>query len=107
MDPEDAIALNNKGLVEEKLGYKEKSKLSFDRSNELVGYEPERNLPGQASSKKQIPNPKSLESGLGSKSEELNESRDPETRWEVIKTVFTKEGFKDFVKFSGELIRGK
>ena len=111
LDPEDAIALNNKGLVEEKLGYKEKSKLSFDRSNELVGYEPERNLPGQASSKKQIPNHKnqisSLQEQESSGANKISESRDPETRWEVIKTVFTKEGFKDFMKFSTGLVKGK
>lgn len=40
MDPEDAVSYNNKGIVEEKLGYKERSKKSFDKADKLVGYQP-------------------------------------------------------------------
>ncbi|MDX5477739.1 MAG: tetratricopeptide repeat protein, partial [Cyclobacteriaceae bacterium] len=42
LDPEDAVAYNNKGLVEEKLGYRDQSKKSFEKADELVGYEPNR-----------------------------------------------------------------
>src|SRR5690606_3882624 len=38
IDPEDAIAHNNKGMVEEKLGFQEKSKQSFKKADDLVGY---------------------------------------------------------------------
>lgn len=95
LDPEDAIALNNKGLVEEKLGYQERAKRSFDQSNKLVGYEPEGtsgSRAGNANSRSQIPNPKT------------EATTQPTTRWEVVKSVFTKEGFKDFLKFSKGLI---
>lgn len=37
LDPEDAISLNNKGLVEEKLGYAERAKASFVKADELQG----------------------------------------------------------------------
>lgn len=98
MDPEDAIALNNKGLVEEKLGYKERSKKSFDRSNQALGYKPRENFNDQS------PKSKSEEPSITS---EIVNPKSPETRWEVVKTLFTKEGFKDFVSFSGGLLRGK
>ncbi|MCE7995513.1 MAG: tetratricopeptide repeat protein [Roseivirga sp.] len=97
LDPEDAIALNNRGLVEEKLGYKDKANKSFDQSNKLVGYEPKgtSNSIAQGSNVDlQIPN---------SNDEATTDA--PTTRWEVVKSVFTKEGFRDFVKFSAGLIK--
>lgn len=84
LDPEDAIALNNKGLIEEKLGYQERSKKSFDQSNKIIGYEPKE---GEQAS---LPT-----SGIPKK-----ESQEILTRWKVIKSVFTKEGFKDFSQFT-------
>lgn len=84
LDPEDAIALNNKGLIEEKLGYQERSKKSFDQSNKIIGYEPKEE--GQA------PPPRS--------SVPKKESQEILTRWKVIKSIFTKEGFKDFSQFT-------
>ncbi len=81
LDPEDAISLNNKGLIEEKLGYVERSKKSFDQSNKIVGYQPP-----EDENKKEI-------------KEQVSESQ-PQTRIDVIKSIFTKEGFKDFSEFS-------
>jgi len=95
LDPEDAIALNNRGLVEEKLGYKERSKKSFDQSNELVGYDPDE----QAGDKPQISKPKSQKA--------ISEIAPPTTRWSVIKSVFTKEGFSDFLSFYKDKIKPK
>jgi tetratricopeptide (TPR) repeat protein len=98
LDPEDAIALNNKGLVEEKLGYQDRAKKSFDQSNKLVGYKPEGALgseAGNTNSSSQIPNPKTVA------------TTQPTTRWEAVKSVFTKEGFKDFLRFSKGLISSK
>jgi tetratricopeptide (TPR) repeat protein len=90
LDPEDAIALNNKGLIEEKLGYKERANKSFDKSNTIVGYDP---------SKKSLePNP------ISAKPSAINEEAiKPQTRVAVIKSVFTKDGFKDFVSFTKSL----
>lgn len=99
LDPEDAIALNNRGLVEEKLGYKEKAEKSFDQSNKLVGYEPK----GDSSSKGQTLKPNN--EIPNSKIEKATLPTQPTTRWSVMKSVFTKEGFKDFLKFSVGLIK--
>src|SRR5690606_27237036 len=43
LDPEDAVSHNNKGLVEEKMGYQAKSKKSFEKADDLVGYKPKEN----------------------------------------------------------------
>lgn len=108
LDPEDAIALNNKGLVEEKMGYKEQSKQSFDKSNKLVGYEPK----DETNSKGEILNPKFQKTNSRGQTSNFNSQEgqtktmpQPPTKWQVIKSVFTKDGFKDFVKFSTRLIR--
>ncbi|OEK04654.1 tetratricopeptide repeat protein [Roseivirga misakiensis] len=88
LDPEDAIALNNKGLVEEKLGYAEKAKKSFDKSNDLVGYKPD--------VKEELkPTPK------------VETSASPTTKADVFKTLLTKDGLKDFGKFTVNLFKGK
>ena len=44
LDPNDAIALNNKGLVEEKLGYMEKSQKSFNQADEIEGIDLEKEI---------------------------------------------------------------
>ena len=44
LDPDDAIALNNKGLVEEKLGYFTKAQQSFKVSDELQGIDLEKEI---------------------------------------------------------------
>lgn len=103
LDPEDAIALNNRGLVEEKLGYKEKAKKSFDQSNKLVGYEPkEASQPDDQTPGSQKASTK--DTG-GITAADGTSSNQPTTRWEVVKSVFTKDGFKDFVSFSKGLIK--
>lgn len=87
LDPEDAIALNNRGLVEEKLGYAERAKMSFQKSNDLVGYQPK--TAGEIDLKTNKPE----SSALNSKSD-------------VVKSLLTKEGLKDFGKFTANLLKG-
>lgn len=41
LDPEDATILNNLGLAEQKLGYTQRSREFFKKSNELIGYKEE------------------------------------------------------------------
>jgi Flp pilus assembly protein TadD len=81
LDPEDEIAYNNKGLIEEKLGYKEKAEKSFQKSNKIVGYEPK----------------------SGDRIDTSNKSRIVETKLGVIKSLTTKHGFNDFLRFSKNL----
>ncbi len=89
LDPEDAIALNNKGLVEEKMGYQDKAKQSFDKSNELVGYKPE-----------------VKENTVKPTAKEAETTSAKPSRMKVIKSVFTKEGFEEFKEFSINLLTG-
>ena len=91
LDPYDAIALNNKGLIEEKLGYKDKSRQSFGQSNNLVGYDPTKPKP--------LPKVESEQPKFT--------PTDPTDRWDIVKSVFTKDGFKDFAKFTKGLVKGK
>ena len=44
LDPEDAIAHNNKGLVEEKLGYLERAQRSFNQADEIQGIDLEKEI---------------------------------------------------------------
>ncbi|MFY0591998.1 tetratricopeptide repeat protein [Roseivirga sp.] len=88
LDPEDAIAINNRGLVEEKLGYAERAKKSFEKSNDLVGYKPD--------VEKEIkPEPK------------IEPPKASATKAEVLKTLLTKDGLKDFGKFTANLFKPK
>ncbi|MCE2777491.1 MAG: tetratricopeptide repeat protein [Algoriphagus sp.] len=42
LDPEDAVAYNNLGLVEEKMGRKEKAQQNFTKADALSGYPPKK-----------------------------------------------------------------
>jgi tetratricopeptide (TPR) repeat protein len=80
LDPEDAIAFNNLGLAQEQKGYRDKAARSFERSNELIGYDPLR--------RQQESN-----AGGGSSSGSGSGGR-------VARDVFTKkESFRDFLRF--------
>lgn len=86
LDPEDEIAYNNKGLIEEKLGYKEKAEKSFKKSNKIVGYEPK----------------------SGERIETKEKPKKIETKMDVIKSLTTRNGLKDFLSFSKDLFtKGK
>ncbi len=92
LDPEDAIALNNKGLIEEKIGRQQASKESFKQSNELIGYEPksESNVDNQQLNKSQTIQRQSFE-----------------TKADIFKSLLTKDGFSDFLKFTKDIFRKK
>jgi len=93
LDPEDAISLNNKGLIEEKMGRKKASIESYNKSNQIVGYDPEQTDLSQYDSQE------TKAAGQAPKA--------PETRTEVFRSIFTKEGFKDFWRFSKGLFMKK
>jgi len=88
LDPDDEISFNNKGIIEEKLGYKEKANKSFAKSNKLVGYEL-----------------KSIEKNEGVEKKNIHNS--PQTKKEIIRSLTTKKGMKDFLQFTTKLFRGK
>lgn len=88
LDPEDAIAYNNLGLVQESKGFMKQAQKSFDESNRIIGYSPkkfdEHNL--------QVDEPNKKET----EQHEINNT----TGKSVLKSVFTsKKGFNEFVSF--------
>jgi tetratricopeptide (TPR) repeat protein len=93
LDPEDAIALNNKGLIEEKLGRKQAAIDSFNQSNKQIGYAPEKKDMQQFDSQAAEHN--------------SQEPAAPSTRMEVVKSLFTRAGFKEFIDFAAITLRLK
>jgi Flp pilus assembly protein TadD len=113
LDPEDAIAYNNLGLVQETKGFRVQAQKSFEKSNELIGYNPNRFDEGVL--KKEVPEKKSVETDKkeeyateaiqtatesnSSAQVQSEESINP-SKGQIAKNVFTsRSGFKDFWKF--------
>ncbi len=113
LDPEDAIAYNNLGLVQETKGYRVQAQKSFEKSNELIGYNPNRFDEGAL--KKETP--KKVNSEVDKKDQQTTETIQPVTesntsvqikseesanpsKGQIAKSVFTsRSGFKDFWQF--------
>lgn len=109
LDPDDAIAYNNLGLAQENKGFRKKAEKSFQRSNELIGYNPKKF--DEASIDQQIENQK--ENGeekrnrlntdqplLNSETQSAELVEQPVTKTAVAKGVFTtKKGFSEFIRF--------
>ena len=87
LDPKDSIAYNNMGLVQEQLGYQKESQKSFEKSNNIIGYNPKRFDEGEL--KTEAPT-------------ETIEEEPSISKKEVVKDVFTKRSaFKEFLSFIG------
>ena len=82
LDPDDAIAHNNLGLLQEQLSYKSEAEKSFDRSNKILGYNPSRyDAARDTVSKEPV-------------------KKDTGGKADIAKLVFTKKSvFKEFVAF--------
>jgi tetratricopeptide (TPR) repeat protein len=98
LDPEDAISYNNKGLVEEKLGYYNRSKESFRKADALA----------------EGRNPDEEKEASYNKPEEVSPELKRKIRYPIKdyykwgKRAFsTKEGFKDFISFTIDILKGK
>lgn len=104
LDPEDAVSYNNKGLVEEKLGFAERSKKSFEKSDGLVGYNPQKS----ADSPAPITNDAAPDMSLSSS--ELEESKKVSSGyfWTTLKSLITDPKTRgEFGKFLKEFFSGK
>lgn len=118
LDPEDAIALNNLGMLEEKKGNLKKAKQHFDKSDELEGVDLSKiNLDGEAQKnggtslnqtdgKKEVLNLSELrqkqneQSSAEKKQDVVIKEAPQKTIWQIIKGVFTdKTQFQEFVRF--------
>lgn len=93
LDPEDEIAYNNLGLLQEQKGNFREAKKSFNESNKIIGYDPEKRQEKQ--------DDKTLDSLTKDEKTYLNS-------WELIKGIFTsKEVRKEYFKFLGNFLRNK
>ncbi|VAW29364.1 hypothetical protein MNBD_BACTEROID06-945 [hydrothermal vent metagenome] len=90
IDPEDAITHNNKGVLEEKLGFAEQAQQSFTTSNQIQGVDLDKELAKiNVSDYPPITLPKVEPEKLSIIS-----------YISVIKTIFsTKKGFNEFINF--------
>jgi tetratricopeptide (TPR) repeat protein len=97
LDPEDAVAYNNLGLVEEKLGRMEKAKDNFEKADSLSGYPPKKEVETAPTA---LPNPSEKSKATRP---EYHSSKSTLTFGhflEVIQGVFTKTTVrKEFATF--------
>lgn len=115
LDPEDAVSLNNLGLLEEKKGRIDAAKEKFKRADELSGVESSNfekpDIKGALEEwKKQEKEKEEQEKQAKQQEEETTKNvtsvkaeaikPEPKHYWEIIKQVFTqKEVFREFVDF--------
>lgn len=109
LDPEDAIAYNNLGLAQESKGFRAHAEKSYQQSNKLIGYNPNRfdegeiKEPQTTEQKKDQTETESHEEKIIAQTEtensDVTEIKNP-TKGEIAKGVFTsKSGFREFLKF--------
>lgn len=91
LDPDDAIAHNNLGLLEEKVGYEEQSKRRFEIADSLVK---DGNVDGRKDQE-------ILGTALEGRNiqKEIDEAKNEDSIWSVMKSLNSKEGRSSFVKF--------
>lgn len=106
LDPEDAIAHNNLGLLEEKLGYVEASRKRFERADKLIKLE--NKLMDKIDELEGKPDPKNQKDEAPRKSEASQtntrevKSSGKSSKSQVIKDVFIKKStLKEFLRFIG------
>jgi tetratricopeptide (TPR) repeat protein len=93
LDPEDAVAYNNLGMLEEQLGYKKQAEDSFKKADELAELLADNNI--------------TLESETEIKTSEthrenthISKEESPATTIGILKNIVSsKQGFKEFIKF--------
>lgn len=93
LDPEDAIAHNNLGLAQESKGFRAMAEKNYQKSNELIGYNPRRFDEGA---------PVTASANPVQETEPKNHSVSVETPTgkSVAKSVLTtRSGFRDFLRF--------
>lgn len=90
LDPEDAIAHNNLGLLEEKLGYTKQSQKNFERADILhqgqIDGRTEQGIEGLALKSRNI-------------QKEIEDAKEKLSYSKVLLSIFSKSGFQSFVKF--------
>ena len=95
LDPEDAIAHNNLGLLEEQLGYRSQAKKRFDIADELAGILKERGIAWE-----EAPPTTEAETPIPSEPA-VDHPAAPVTSWVTVlrEVLFTKKGRREFLNF--------
>lgn len=89
LDPDDAIAYNNMGLVQEQKGYQKDAQQSFEKSNQIIGYKPNRFDEADPSKKNKT---KAVS----------DDTPEHESGMKIARSVFTKKSsFREFISFIG------
>jgi tetratricopeptide (TPR) repeat protein len=96
LDPEDAVSYNNKGLVEEKLGYQERSKSSFSKADDLIGYKTKETPESDA--QKKIKEQKFKESQTPSSPKKITASNYLKMVKNILTNPTTRQEFVSFLK---------
>jgi tetratricopeptide (TPR) repeat protein len=98
LDPEDSVAMNNLGVLMEKMGYLEAAKRRYDEADRLVENEPSmRQKLAELEQGEPAVHPEGVE--LNPKKHDSPEAVKP-TTFSVIKAVFTQKGvFVEFIQF--------
>jgi len=99
LDPEDAIAHNNLGLLEEQLGYRSQAKERFAIADELSGILSDRGIdvrPGEPEASEMNPVEASRPEDMATP-----QTRQKLSKWRsfVWETLFTKKGRQEFLDF--------
>lgn len=99
LDPEDAIAHNNLGLLEEQLGYRSQAKERFAIADELSGILSDRGIGVRPDESE----PMKMNSVEASQPEDMPppQTRQKLSKWSsfVWETLFTKKGRQEFLDF--------
>jgi tetratricopeptide (TPR) repeat protein len=88
LDPEDAVSYNNMGLLQEKLGYKQKAQKNFELADEISKEQEEILIPQQPNLENEVPKVQE-ESGIQKKS----------FFKEFFKILQSKKQFNEFLSF--------
>lgn len=93
LDPEDAVAYNNLGMLEEQLGYKKQAEDSFKKADELAELLADNNITLESETEIKITETLQVDTSVTRK--EM-----PTTTVGIIKhIVSSKQGFKEFIQF--------
>ena len=94
LDPEDAISYNNLGILEDKMGRRNISQGYYNKADSLMDVktnQPMKEMMGEGTTinydrpSTELPTPVKEE--------------EPQSFWSIVKGIFTKDGFKEFVDF--------
>ena len=107
LDPEDAVTLNNLGLLEEQLGYQEQAKERYRVSDELLGILNEHGIDPESSSPAFQERPSTQPPHAASDSES-GTTDSPSFWFEMRRAVSTKQGRRELWTFvtNGFTLRG-